>query len=106
MNITCEIIKDLLPLYHDDVCSGDTRRLVEEHLSLCEACRAELNVMDETLSESDRKQNLRDAEAVKGLSRRWKKGMVKSLLKGALFTLLAILGLALVLYLFVGIRVA
>jgi len=36
MRITCEIIKDLLPLYHDNVCSEDSRKLIEEHLLTCE----------------------------------------------------------------------
>ena len=31
--ITCEIIKDILPLYVDDVVSADTRTMVEEHLA-------------------------------------------------------------------------
>ena len=29
----CEIIKDLIPLYLDNVCSEDSRKLVEDHLS-------------------------------------------------------------------------
>lgn len=39
MNIDCEIIRDLLPLYADGVCSDRSRTLVEEHLSGCTACR-------------------------------------------------------------------
>jgi len=39
MNISCEIIRDLLPLYVDDVCSDDSRELVEHHLRDCESCR-------------------------------------------------------------------
>ena len=37
--ITCEIIKDILPLYVDDVVSADTRTMVEEHLAECESCK-------------------------------------------------------------------
>ena len=29
----CEIIRDLIPLYLDKVCSEDSRKLVEEHLA-------------------------------------------------------------------------
>ena len=43
--ITCNIIRDILPLYLDEVVSGDTRELVEEHLSTCEACRREAKLM-------------------------------------------------------------
>ena len=36
----CEVIRDLLPLYADDVCSGRSRELIEEHLQNCPECSA------------------------------------------------------------------
>ena len=39
MNYPCGIIKDLLPLYIDDVCNEESRKAVEFHLSECENCR-------------------------------------------------------------------
>ena len=30
----CEIIRDLIPLYLDKVCSEDSRKLVEEHFMM------------------------------------------------------------------------
>ena len=39
MRYPCEIIRDLLPLCIDDVCSGESRSAVENHLSECEKCR-------------------------------------------------------------------
>ena len=42
MKTDCNIIRDLLPLYADDVCSGESRALVEEHLSECPDCAEEL----------------------------------------------------------------
>ena len=36
----CEVIRDLLPLYADDVCSGRSRELIEEHLRECPECSA------------------------------------------------------------------
>ena len=35
--ITCEIIRDIHPLYVDEAVSRDTKELVEEHLFTCEA---------------------------------------------------------------------
>ena len=35
----CDIIRDLLPLYIDDVVSDATKELVETHLKDCDACR-------------------------------------------------------------------
>ena len=40
--MNCEIIRDLLPLYADDVCSAASKAAVEQHLESCEACRTEL----------------------------------------------------------------
>ena len=39
MKISCDVINDLLPLYHDEVCSEESKRIVEEHLKECENCR-------------------------------------------------------------------
>ena len=36
--ITCSVVKDLLPLYVDDALSPDSRAVVEEHLEGCEGC--------------------------------------------------------------------
>lgn len=44
--INCSIINDLLPLYADQVCSRDSRALVDEHLQECEACRSALEQMN------------------------------------------------------------
>ena len=33
--ISCEVARDLLPLYCDDVCSQESRILIEEHLKNC-----------------------------------------------------------------------
>ena len=38
-DISCDVIRDLLPLYVDDVCSETSKRLVVEHVKNCENCR-------------------------------------------------------------------
>ncbi len=38
MDITCDIIRDLLPLYAEDMASPDSKTLVDEHLCDCDAC--------------------------------------------------------------------
>ena len=38
--VTCDVIKDLLPLYVDDVLSDDSRALVEAHIESCEGCKS------------------------------------------------------------------
>lgn len=42
---TCEIVRDLLPLYIDDACTTGSRELVEEHLKACAACEKEYRMM-------------------------------------------------------------
>ena len=42
MKVSCDVIRDLLPLYTDQAASADTVALVEEHLASCPACREEL----------------------------------------------------------------
>lgn len=42
MNVTCDIIKDLLPLYAEDMVSQDSKKLVDEHLCSCDSCTKEL----------------------------------------------------------------
>lgn len=37
--MNCEIIKDLIPLYIDGCCSGESERAVEEHLKNCSECK-------------------------------------------------------------------
>ena len=43
MKSDCEVIRDLLPLYADDVCSGKSRELVDAHLRECPDCAAVLS---------------------------------------------------------------
>ena len=38
MNITCDIIRDLLPLYAEDLVSEDSKKLVDGHLCQCDPC--------------------------------------------------------------------
>ena len=77
-----EIVQDLLPLYHDGVCSERSRAAVEGHLRTCEACRAALAAMDAPLPEEE-KAAADDAAAVQKISEEWKKTNWKARLKGA-----------------------
>lgn len=78
-----EIVRDLLPLYHDGVCSDASRRAVEEHLNTCEDCRAALAAMDASLLEGQ-KTAADDAAAVRSISREWNRGKRRAWWKGAL----------------------
>ena len=50
MKKDCDVILDLLPLYHDRVCSEKSRELVEDHLKECESCRQALDSISKEIS--------------------------------------------------------
>uniref|UniRef100_UPI0006CFB5FC zf-HC2 domain-containing protein n=1 Tax=Clostridium sp. NkU-1 TaxID=1095009 RepID=UPI0006CFB5FC len=39
----CEVIKDLLPLYAQDLCSEESKIIVNEHISTCSDCGRHLD---------------------------------------------------------------
>lgn len=47
MNYPCDLIQDLLPLYLDDVCSEQSKTVVEQHLLKCPNCRKYYSAMRE-----------------------------------------------------------
>ena len=48
--LPCAVVRDILPLYHDEVVSAETRSAVGEHLMGCQACRAEYEAMEKALA--------------------------------------------------------
>lgn len=47
--LRCEIVQDLLPLYHDGVTNAVTREAVAAHLEACEACALEFRLLKSPL---------------------------------------------------------
>ena len=87
MKISCEIIKDLLPLYNDKVCSKDTGDLVEEHLAECADCRVEL---DKISREFDCPKIKRDAgKPLQAIAAVWKKDKARAFVKGTVIAVAA-----------------
>lgn len=88
MNLPCKVIEDILPLYHDGVCSQESRTLVEEHLRECDNCKSMLAQIDDELKIT--KQNHDELKPLEGIRSEWIKIKKKALLKGVLITLLAV----------------
>ena len=84
MSKQCKIIEDLLPLYHDGVCSEESRQMVEAHLSECEECRNLLAQIDDDIIFPEKDE---DVEVLKGISKAIRKGKKKALLAGILIAL-------------------
>lgn len=73
--INCNIIRDLLPSYVDDICSEDSRHLIEEHLEGCEQCRTHLKLLkDTTLTDEQGEQ--KQIFYLKKIKRHYEKGLV------------------------------
>ena len=88
MSKQCKIIEDLLPLYHDGVCSEESRQMVEAHLSECEECRKLLAQIDDDIIFPAKDE---DVEELKGISKAVRRGKNKALLAGILISLAVIL---------------
>ncbi len=78
---SCELIKDLLPLYADDVCSEESRKMVTEHLASCGNCRDELNKMKKELNITEKAD--KDIKAFRKIKRRLFIGKIIAALIGA-----------------------
>lgn len=95
--INCNIIKDILPLYVDDVVSEDTKELVEEHLNKCELCNAEYKRMAGKVQMPVEC----DVQPIKTLNKKIKKEKIISALAASLISVL-ILGILGYWALFIG----
>lgn len=65
--LKCEVIRDLLPLYIDECCSSESKRLVEEHLKECGECRQLLCAMRQEvrIAPEEKEKNLEEEELLK-----------------------------------------
>ena len=97
-DVPCEIIEDLMPLVVDDVCSEESREMVEEHLAHCKQCQLKWERMKADLPIPEKKETDRatDDRVIKGMASTWKKGRKKSFLKGVFLSTLSIVVLLLV----------
>lgn len=85
MKISCQIIKDLLPLYHDGACSPESAAIVEEHLEECESCKRELQIIDNEITAPS---HLEEAAPFKAVRDKLTKSKKKAIIKGALISAL------------------
>ena len=68
--LPCELVQDILPLYHDGVCSDTSRKLVDSHLDTCETCTAVLKGM--RLEMEMPKLAADESKPLKSIKRRWR----------------------------------
>lgn len=80
MNIKCEVIRDLLPLYVDGVVSEESRALIEEHLRECPDCSECLKLLQEDYPLSEETEFADEAEALKRIKRRIRRSRILAVL--------------------------
>lgn len=73
--ITCDVIQDLLPLYEDECCSEQSRKIVEEHLAECAKCREKSCAYQKKLPSAAVDEDPELKEFKKGMKKitRWKR---------------------------------
>ncbi len=86
MKMECEIIRDLLPLYADGVCSEESKELVEKHLEECENCREELRLMAQSF-EIQKAVPLSEETVAKASASAWRRRKQKSFFAGIMIVL-------------------
>lgn len=86
--VSCDIVQDILPLYYDDVCSAESRKMIEEHIQGCEACSNMLRQLKSecTVSIKEREENKGGGAVLGKIAHSWKHSLLKSFLIGILIT--------------------
>jgi len=88
--IDCATIRDLLPLYVDDVLSQESKALISGHLATCESCKSEFTEMQSEFAKLPSNDGAK-IEALKSMKRKlFKKNVMVSLGSIAVLIVLAL----------------
>lgn len=79
MNLPCETIQDILPLYQDGICSDSSKVLVEEHVAGCPVCRDMLNDLKEDIRPEEKQKEVEPLLSIRVV---WNKEKRKAFFKG------------------------
>ena len=86
MKDNCQMVRDLLPLYAENVASEESRKFVEAHLEDCEMCRNHLKALQAALPEESRKMTEEEEalfqQKVRELLRKRRRRMLRNVLAG------------------------
>ena len=87
MKYECDIVKDLMPLYIDDLLSEISKRFVEDHINSCESCRAYYEKLSKEVKiPISRESRFSDLKPIEYL----KENLSKKIIKKVLATLLVV----------------
>ena len=101
MKKECSIIRDMLPLYFENMVSEDTAEFVKKHIENCPDCAAELKAMKsgKEISEAEPSKRESDAKVITAV----KKKITKKIVKTVAVVCLAFAGLLSAVLLYTGI---
>lgn len=93
MNYPCGLIQDLLPLFHDGVCSEESKSVIKEHLKECEPCKkyyeelCEADCMDQASSPPpDPTEELKKAASFQAVKKKLHRRLILAVVIAALVT--------------------
>lgn len=86
--ISCSIIRDLLPLYLDDLVSKESASEIEEHLKTCSDCREYYEYIKSQLLEEQKQKQEENHKEINYL-KKIKKSTTRKVILGTLLTFLA-----------------
>lgn len=85
MKLTCPVVEDLLPFYHDNTCSAESQRLIEEHLICCAHCRHTLAELQEIIPYGKKTAKRKDVPSVqKTMQNKQRNTLFNGIIFGAL----------------------
>jgi len=75
MNNECSVVRDLLPLYYENMVNKETAEFVEEHLGNCPDCASELEKLkaEKKIDETSFAERTNDAEVITGVKKKIRK---------------------------------
>ena len=88
MKIPCAVIRDLLPLYAEDLASEESKQVVDEHLADCPDCRARLETLRQPAVPEPNA-----AEPLRGVKRSLRRRRLQTALLAALLVFLPLFSL-------------
>lgn len=71
MKLSCKVIEDMLPMYHDGICSKESAALVDEHLKDCPHCSHILSELRSDIVTPER--NIDDIKPLKKIQKSYRK---------------------------------
>ena len=92
MSRECSIVKDLLPLYIENMLSEDSFAFVEEHLQSCAKCREYLESLKGTNDECIENLEIIDkGETMKNIQKKMRKNKILTIFATIILTILLIM---------------